>query len=139
MNHLSRNAAGHRRATPMDLRYCGQNLHGWGSLQQITVRPRLKRLKDRLVILMDGEHEDRDMGAGRLKPLNALDTGNLRQIDVHQHDVGGRFLDALQRVFSGWISAAARKSTGALDQHTEAFTYALVVFNDRYGRNSFFR
>ena len=57
------------------------------ALEQVTARAGAQRLEDAVGVLVDRHHDDLDRGQQLLEPGGAFDAGDVRQLNVHQHDL----------------------------------------------------
>ena len=89
------------RLTARDRAYRACDLDAVGALEQVPMGAGAKGREDRLVILVHGQNEDRDVRAGGYDPPGRLDTVETRHIEVHQDDIGLEGLSAHDRLLAG--------------------------------------
>ncbi len=86
-HHLGHRGVEHGATSPDGVDGTDQLLVG-NVLHQIAACARLNRLPHVLVVVVDREDDNEDVGEVRLDPASRLDTVHDRHTDVEEHDVG---------------------------------------------------
>jgi hypothetical protein len=65
-----------------------QQLLGGAGFDEITVGAGFQGHEDALAVLIDGDHDDLQIGRRFAQLDHTIDAGHARQLDVHEDDVG---------------------------------------------------
>ena len=98
-------------------------------LDQILECPVGQRVLDRLEGGVGRDHHDLDAGVGALDPLQQLDAVHLRHLDVHEHEVGVKCGERLER---GLTAVGGGDVIARLQDHAQGFARSQLVVDDEH-------
>ena len=107
-----------------------QQPRGRGALEQVAAGAGLEGIKQRIAVLIDGQHQELDAGHGALQLAHAFHALDAGQIDVHEHHVGRMPRDFLQGRLRVRVIAGQFQGGCAADQCRQTRADALIVIHD---------
>src|SRR5262245_13778871 len=131
-DHAARNLRRHRRTTGHGLTQRLEQARRRRLLQQIPRRSRAPRLEDAIVIVVDRQHQDEQIGMPLLEDANAVDAAHAGKTDVVEDDVREIAVDPVERFLHRTEGARTAKAWRAVDDRGEAVADFPAVFHNRH-------
>jgi hypothetical protein len=107
-----------------------KDVGGIGALQEITARPGLEGAEDALIVFINCKDEDLNGRTKFLKTAGTVQTGHVRQMDVHENDIWQQAGDLLESFLGTAAGADTAVSRGFVHITREGGAEIPIVFND---------
>ena len=120
-DNFARYLGRHRGASGMQFVNTVQQLGGFRFFEKVATSARADGRVDRVIVAMDGEHENRQFRKALMDLAHALYAGHPGQSDVGKQDVRRLPLDGRQRRFHGLILTGNLQIRGGSDECGEPF------------------
>ena len=131
LDHHGGDLGGEHRATAHGLAHGVHDRVGVGALQDVSGGARNEHVADRALLLHAAERDHADVGSRGLQTACRLDPVHVGHPDVHQHDIGGKPPDELDRLFARACLADHFEVFAAQQEH-QRLAEAVVVVDDEH-------
>jgi hypothetical protein len=122
--------AGHGRTALANLADGGNEFFRRAAFQEVTAGAGTEGFKDTVGVFINGDHDDLGRRKELFEPGGAFDAGNVRELDVHEDNIGLLAGDLLEGFLGGGAKAYAFTFWGGVEEVFEALADEAIVFDD---------
>jgi hypothetical protein len=115
-NHAGGYLRRYRRAAGHGFANIFKQFRGRRTFQQISAGARAKRVKDAIIVVINGQHQDLHLRITLFEDANSFDAVHSRQTDIAEQYVRNISRQACQGIFHRRVAARTAKAAGKVYQ-----------------------